>query len=196
MFDKTMNEQDRHRIWLMDWACRDCIRAVYLFNSATGKGGEMWAFTQNCFGDIAAIEWCHIFNNYKDHTHFTQLFGRSDLPPTNGDFSLDAVRTRIWTAGGFTENTFSVFREEMRTFRDRWVAHRDATVKDIVFPNIDKAMSTCFEMRDVLREFVSDILTGCLNQKKMDLKYLLETYNNSFIRRQYEREASQLKRAQ
>jgi hypothetical protein len=55
-------------------------------------------------------------------------------PPTKGDFSLDAVRTRIWTAGGFTENTFSVFREEMRTFRDRWVAHRDATVKDIVFP--------------------------------------------------------------
>ena len=133
-FDKTMNEQNRHRIWVMDWACRDCIRAVYLFNSATGKGGEMWAFTQNCFGNIAAIEWCHIFNNYKDHTHFTQLFGRSDLPPTKGDFSLDAVRTRIWTAGGFTENTFSVFREEMRTFRDRWVAHRDATVKDIVFP--------------------------------------------------------------
>lgn len=180
----------------MDWACRDCIHAVYLFDSATGKGEKMWVFTQNCFGNIAAIQWCHIFNNYKDHTHFKQLFGRSDLPPTKGDFSLDTVRTRIWDAGGFTKSTFSVFREEMKTFRDKWAAHRDATVKDVVFPNIDNAMSTCFEMRNILREFVSDILTGSLNRKDLNLKYLLEKYNNSFIRRQYEREASQLKRAQ
>ena len=187
-----MKESDVNRIQLMDMACRNCIRAIYLFDAATEKDGDMWAFIQNCLGHTAAIEWCHIFNKYEDDTHFTQLFGQSMCPITENDFSLEIVRKRIWASGKFTESTFNAFRKQMKAFRDEWAAHRDVNARSIVFPEIDFAKSTCLEMRSILQDYVSAVVNQHSSIEEQQLRNLLENNSNKYLISQYEWESHQL----
>lgn len=181
-------------IWQIDTACRNCIRAVLYFNAVTGKTHEFWTFSQNCFGEIATIQWCHVFNKYKDSTHFCQLFGDSTISAIDTEFAINNVRDRLRVAIGLTTDQYTAFRQEVVDFRNSYAAHMDYEKKGVVFPDLNMAMELCVEMRDIIRQLVVKAVTAKSSQELQDLKYLLTSYDNDQQHRFFRMEAEHLKK--
>ena len=83
-----LTDAQRNLIWQIDTTCRKCMEAVSYFNALAGKTLHLWTFTHNCFGEIAAIQWCNVFNKYEDCTHFKQLFGDPTINAIAAEFDL------------------------------------------------------------------------------------------------------------
>ncbi len=181
-------------IWQIDTACRKCIRAALYFNALTDKTPELWTFSQNCFGEIAIIQWCHVFNNYKDHTHFCQLFGDSAISAIDTQFSINKVRDRLCVAIDLTTEQYTSFRQEVVDFRNSYAAHMDFEKKGVIFPDLNRAMKLCVEMRDIIRQLVVKSVTTKCSQELQDLKYLLTSYDNNQQLRFFRMEAEHLKK--
>lgn len=181
-------------IWQIDGACRKCIRAVFYFNAVTNRGREVWSFTQNCFGEIAAIQWSHIFGKYKDCTHFSQLFGDPAIGIIDPKFKIDNVRIRLHTAISVNEDQYNDLWKEIMNFRDSYAAHWDYRKKTVVFPDLEKAMTLCIEMRDILRDLVVKAVSETSGRELQDLRMLLIEYNNDRQLKLFRIEAEYLKK--
>lgn len=188
-----LHDDQRNLIWQIDAACRKCIRAVMHFHAVTGKTPEVWTFLQNCLGEIAVIQWCYVFNNYKDSTHFKQLFDDRVITAIDSEFSVDRIRDRLYAAVGLTVDQYVSFREEMVEFRNKYAAHRDFEKKGVVFPDLDIAMNLCVEMRNILRELVDMAVSTGSGQNSEDLKNILKSYDNKQQLRFFGKEADHLK---
>ena len=191
-----LTDAQHNLIWQIDTACRKCIRAVLYFNAVTGKTPELWTFSQNCFGEIAAIQWCHVFNKYKDCTHFSQLFGDPTIAAIDSKFTLDNVRTRLRATIGLTHDQYTAFRQQLVDFRNLYAAHWDYEKKGVDFPDLDMAMTLCVEMRDILRQVVVKAVSDKSRQKLQDLRCLLTSYDNEQQLRFFRLEAEHLKKIQ
>ncbi len=191
-----LTDTQHNLIWQMDTACRKCIRAVLYFNAVTGKTPELWTFLQNCLGEIAAIQWCHVFNKYKDCTHFSQLFGNPTIAAIDSEFTLNNVRSRLRAAIGLTRDEYIAFRQRIVDFRNSYAVHCDYEKKGVVFPDLDMAMTLCVEMRDMLRQLVVKAVSDISNQKLQDLRRLLTSHNNDQLLQFFRLEAEHLKKIQ
>jgi hypothetical protein len=181
-------------IWQIDTACRKCIRAVLYFKAVTDKEPELWTFLQHCFGEVAVIQWCHVFNKYQDCTHFTQLFADPAISQIDPELRLDRVRSRLRRVLGMSQEQYAAFRKQMVDFRNSYAAHWDFEKKVMVFPDVDLAMSSCIEMRSILRQLVLKGVGDQNSQELKDLKYLLTAYDNDHILKFFHLEADHLKK--
>ena len=135
------------------------MEAVSYFNALAGKTLHLWTFTHNCFGEIAAIQWCNVFNKYEDCTHFKQLFGDPTINAIAAEFDLENVRRRLRSAVALTPDEYKAFRQGMVEFRNACAAHLDYRKEGLVFPDLDVASNLCVEMRDILRQLVVKIVS-------------------------------------
>lgn len=146
---------DKHKIELiyrMEVVAQRCVLAVEYFNAVTNKDSEFWAFTQNCYGEMACLLWCHLFKSYKDDLHYKNLFGNDALVFIGKAFSYDEVKARLLKSVSLTEKEYSAFRKEVIDFRDKFVAHKEANNKALIFPQIDITKDMCLELRNIFTD--------------------------------------------
>ena len=183
-----MNQRVYERIWVMDTACRDCIHAVLLCKALSKTKTEMWAFTQRCFGEVAVIQWCHLFKDEKSGTHFKRLFGEH-VPEEVLDLTIETVRARILGAVGLSETDYASFRKEMVVFRDKVAAHKDMTAMGVIFPDLEKTKKTCLELRSILKEVVASQQELGTSEYLYRLNQLLSDNTNEWLLPKWENEA-------
>lgn len=85
-------------IWQMDNICHRCLRAGKYFLALTSNLDNLWAFTQNCYGEITAILWCKLFGAYENNpTHYSHLFKQKELIKLkfSKDFRRDYLKKSI-----------------------------------------------------------------------------------------------------
>jgi hypothetical protein len=190
----AITDAQRNLIWQIDTACRKCIRAVVFFDATTGKTPDLWTFCQNCFAETAVIQWCHIFNNYKDCTHFTRLFDDPLMATIDSAFTVDSIRSRLHAAVCLTADKYAVFRKKMQDFRNLYVAHWDYETKVVEFPDLDMAKDLCIEMREALRELTVRAVPNGSGRDFKNLRDLLTSYDNKQQLRTFRREADHLRK--
>ena len=147
-----MHKDKIELIYKMEAVSQRCVFAVEYFNAITDKGSEFWAFTQNCYGEMACLLWCHLFKSYKDGLHYKNLFGNDALINIGKAFSYDEVRARLLQSISLTEKEYSAFRKEVIDFRDKFVAHKEASNKGLIFPQIDITKDMCLELRNIFTD--------------------------------------------
>lgn len=131
---KFMDKYNIQMIYWMENLAQRCVFAVEFFNAVTNKESEFWAFTQNCYGEMACLLWCHLFNKYEDDLHYKNLFGNDALIDLGKAFSYDKVRSRLLKSVSLSSKDYTAFRKEVVHFRNKFVAHKDVSDKHVVFP--------------------------------------------------------------
>jgi hypothetical protein len=135
------------------------LYAEAYFRAATGHNETFWKFSQNCYGEVAILLWCHLFNSYnKDPVHYKNLFGGDKLVPLSKLFATSAVRARLLTAASLDEVSYADYREAVKVFRDKYVAHREYLQGAVTFPDLKIAASMIRELRVILEETVVEEL--------------------------------------
>ena len=167
-------------IFQIDTVAHRCIRAVIYFDATTGKGANFWAFTQNCYGEIACLNWCHIFKSYSnDPAHYNNLFGNDALIHIDQKFAHAQVKQQLIMSICSNEVEYEQFRKQVVDFRNKYVSHRDYHQGSITFPNLNKAKKECELIRDILRDCVS--VAAQIDPEYAELEELNEhlTWNNN-----------------
>jgi len=181
----------------MDAACLKCIRAVVYFNAVTNKTPYLWRFFQNCFGEVAAINWCHVFHKTKrNRIHFYKLFEDPTIVALGSEFTNDIVMTRLRAATSLTEDQYTAFQQQVVDFRNKYAAHWDDEKGGVFFPNLDLAMTLCIEMRKILRQLVVKAVSNTSSQILRDLMNILTNNDNDQWLRLLQLDAEHLKKIQ
>jgi len=166
----------------VDGICRNCIRAIRYWGTLSPAQTPYWiTFTGRCYGEIAAIQWCHLFKSYRDKTHFTQLFGITPVSGIAPHFTPDAVRSRLLHAAGLTMSRYEEFWGEMTTFRDSIAAHWDPSADGLVFPDLQVAECLCLELRAILKELVDAIANTDDASQLLQLKTEINEHTNELF---------------
>ena len=126
---------------------------------------SFWIDTSNAHISQACIYWCMVFGNYDSNkTHWQKLA----VGPTNT--LRTSFRKGICAHLGISEAEWESYWEDMVTFRDQYVAHRDFTSRNPV-PLFDRALEVAFFYDEWVRRLIApDIL---------DTRPLREVYANS-----------------
>ncbi len=169
------------------------MRATLYCHAVTDKPDDLWGFSQNCFGEIAVLQWCHVFNSYSDCTHFTKLFDDPTISALGDPFTSDAVRSRLYSAGGFQGgDDYAQFRQSMVAFRNTCAAHWDYN-EVATFPDLDKALAVAVEMRNGLKVLVEKTPESDRSAKHRTLADLLTSYDGTQQLKFFNLEADHLK---
>lgn len=125
--------------------CCHCLRSMAFFVAARPNGGcpfveQFWITTSNNCLDIAVLEWCKLFADPKGKHHWSKVI-RIREPFIKG--LMDAMT--------LTEPFFDTYIKEMRTYRDKFVAHLD-TDERMNIPNLRAAQRSAVYLLDYLRE--------------------------------------------
>jgi hypothetical protein len=75
---------------------------------------QMWITAQNNFLDIAVLEWCKLFGDKKAKHLWKNSVGDQEVFKSELTYKLK-----------ITEGLFDSYIQEMRTYRDKFVAHLD-----------------------------------------------------------------------
>lgn len=109
----------RQRLRRVGILCCHCLRnlAFYLSWHKAGKpfmDNQFWVNTNSNFLDIAVLEWCKLFGDERGKHYFAKVV--SD--PAQ-------FRKELLAKLMVTETAFNDCIEQMRTYRDKFVAHLD-----------------------------------------------------------------------
>lgn len=131
-----------------------CVMAVEFFDAVTefDSDSEFWPFSQNCFGEMACLYWCHIFKSYSDEFHYKNLFDDASVSVLGSKFRYDNVRDRLQACINLTKEEYDVFRAEVVAVRNKYIAHKESTPTPLTFPRIDLVKTMFLELRDVFAE--------------------------------------------
>ena len=111
--------------------CLHCLRHVAYYRSGRNDNGDLifrsqfWVAANGNFIDICVLEWCKLFGDKRGKHYWRK--GLSD-PTAFYNSLLDEL--------GMSEDEFNEYITEMRTYRDRYVAHLDLDEKFDV-PRLD-----------------------------------------------------------
>jgi len=142
-----------------------------LTDAFTGRQfrSSFWFDTANAHILQACIYWCMVFGNYDSNkTHWKKLA----VDPANA--LRTSFRKGVCEHLGITEAKWESYWIDMVTFRNKYVAHRDFTIRRPV-PLFDRALEVAFFYDSWVRQLISpDIL---------DERPLREIYaeNNSVV---------------
>lgn len=154
------------------------LHAETYFRKSTGRTETFWVFSQNCYGEVACLLWCHLFNSYdNDPVHYKNLFGGDRLKILSPGFTYDSVKARLLKAASMDDASYIAYREQVKAFRDKFVAHREFLLKTIIFPDLKPASAMIQELRRVLEETVREELI--LNPSDHELQTRLLSYDDN-----------------
>jgi hypothetical protein len=124
------------------------IKCEHYFDLCSSSKGEFWHIIQNSLGESVCLFWCHIFGSYKEDSHYTRFFAKT---PHEG-FTKNEIKTRLLKAIKMDEKKYSMFRQEVKHCRDKYIAHKESEAT-VIFPYIDKCRVQAEELRRVLAEY-------------------------------------------
>lgn len=91
---------------------------------------QFWITVNGNFIDICVLEWCKIFGDSRAKHHWSKCV--TDQP---------AFCKRLYSHIGLSEAEFEGYRLELRTYRDKFVAHLDE-LNEMKIPNIQPAIDS------------------------------------------------------
>jgi len=112
--------------------CLHCLRNIAYYRAGWSRGSlvlrsQFWVAVNGNFLDICVLEWCKLFGDSRGKHYWRK--GISD--PT---VFIDGLLQRL----GMTEDKLNSYVVEMRTYRDKYVAHLDSDEKFSI-PRLDIA---------------------------------------------------------
>ncbi|MEW6660446.1 MAG: hypothetical protein AB1424_17510 [Thermodesulfobacteriota bacterium] len=112
---------------------------------------EFWVHTMDAHLRDACIHWCMVFGSDKSNpTHWKNLFDSETKKEE------DSFRQALFKEVGFDKQTWNEYWNNMKNFRDKYVAHREVDFKAPV-PYLNKALEVAFVFDDWVRGFISYI---------------------------------------
>jgi len=128
-----MNRRDRLR--RTGILCLHCLRNLAFFRAAHDskqqwEGQQFWITAHNNFLDIAVLEWCKVFGDKGAKHDWRKLVTEQELFLAN---LLEHLR--------LTEAGFDGYIKEMRTYRDKFIAHLDEENR-MNIPNVSPAIKS------------------------------------------------------
>ncbi|MFL0805563.1 MAG: hypothetical protein K6L81_17750 [Agarilytica sp.] len=113
--------------------CVDFTRQVLFYQQFTARKDNfneiILIYIHNNFIDMAALQWGHLFGNHNDILHYRNVV----LDP-------GALKSAMLENFGMSAEEWKSYWEEMRTYRDKAVAHLEPSPK-LVLPNFNFAYS-------------------------------------------------------
>ncbi|WP_320533918.1 hypothetical protein [Robbsia andropogonis] len=96
---------------------------------------DLWRIMMGTSLDYGVIEWCKIFGNRTDDTHWTNV-----VP----DNQHQAFRTGLYAAVEKTQDDWDAYHTEMKEYRDRYAAHIDFSGTAASFPDLTPALAASY----------------------------------------------------
>ena len=147
---------DIHFLEQIEIHCRKCMRAASYFDVASGTKSNLWAFTQNCYGEIAITYWCKVFGTSSEPMHFSKLFGsRKFATKSRVTISIENIRQRLRGASAMEERQYCVFWKNVKDCRNKVFVHNEFTNGHRpTFPDLALLSAICGEMRTIIGDIV------------------------------------------
>lgn len=144
-----MDQRDRIRgVALL---CCHCARNVAYYRAGWVEGrfisnDDFWRNANSNFLDIAVLEWCKLFVDRKGKHYWSKVVSVPDefLPVLINGIDV-------------TENVFNTHCEEVKTYRDKFVAHLDAG-RRMQIPSLTIVVESAVFLYDLVRNEYQDFL--------------------------------------
>lgn len=125
----------RERLRRTGILCLHCLRNLAFFRAAIDArdrwaGQQFWATAYNNFLDIAVLEWCKVFGDRRAKHHWRKVV-------TDQEGFLASLLSHL----RLTEDMFAEYVTEMRTYRDKFIAHLDEE-NQMNIPNMSPAIKS------------------------------------------------------
>jgi hypothetical protein len=166
-----------------------CIKKFYFFELVTPQHARFWHFVQNSLGENCCLLWGHLFGKRSDDYHYSKLCSRPDVVDSGTQFTCSEVKRRLLARVHLSEAQYEVFWARMNTLRDQYIAHRDIENPNPVFPDVSVAVAMAEELREILKEIVSQSATENPANEKLDLLHRFQVgHPNAGLRAECEYE--------
>ena len=124
--------------------CCNCLRNLAFYragwrNSTRVFKGHFWANVNGNFLDICVLEWCKLFGDSRGRHYFGKVL---TAPTDFFDSLLNDLR--------MNEAKFDAYVREMKTYRDKFVAHLDSEPV-MHIPDLTVALKSVSLLYDYLR---------------------------------------------
>ncbi len=94
-----------------------------------------WRLMYGGLLDLAILNWTKIFGSNAEPTHWKGIVD---------DDHHEAFRSDLLSSSGLTENEFSEYWKNMKTYRDEAVAHHADSPSFTHYPKLDVALKSCY----------------------------------------------------
>ena len=125
--------------------CCHCLRNLAFYRAGwKGKkaifGGDFWTNANGNFLDICVLEWCKLFADQRGKHYWRKAISQPDA------FFQELLRVV-----GVTEAELNRHIQEMRTYRDKFVAHLDSD-EEMQIPDLTVTLKSVSFLYDYLLE--------------------------------------------
>ena len=126
------------------WKCFVCHYNAYkeiheVYNTLPGDI-EFWTYTSDAHIEMATINWCMIFGNDSNETHWKRL-----------NLSQSSFREQLFVECNINSEQWNSYWHEMIKFRNEYVAHRPKSFEEPV-PNFGIAYRAIICLENWVRE--------------------------------------------
>ena len=119
-------------------------RALHDFKEA--RKLNFWIYMYNNAIDLAVLDWFHLFGYHNDDLHWKKVVN---------DIDLDVFREKLLSCLGLTQNEWGKYRETVKTYRNKDVAHMEIRPVSNVPEMAVALMAADFYYKVVLKELKS-----------------------------------------
>ena len=142
---------DSDRIRRVAILCCHCVRNIAYYRAGTEfrdswKAKDFWRNANSNFLDIAVLEWCKLFTDRRGKHSWKKV-----VP------NPDSFMESFYEATGSSEEKFSEYIQEMKTYRNRSVAHLDEDKKTHI-PRLETAIHSTVYLYNCLAKDHADYL--------------------------------------
>ncbi len=110
--------------------CADFARQLSLHRAFDGIHSQLkqnfWIYINNNAIDMAILDWCHLFGSHSDQLHWKRIIK-----------DIDKFRGNLFKFLKISESTWRTYRENLKSYRDKNVAHIEVmplvNVPDLTF---------------------------------------------------------------
>ena len=178
-------------LWHINGSCIRCIKAAKYFDVVSGKGSNLWKFTQNCYGGICVIYWCQVFGSQSEPTHYSHLYDNGAI----ASISKDDVKAKLRESTGKTLDEYTELWKSVKNARDKFLVHYDFNTSDNPeFPDLKLLVKICLEMRNIILKIITSEKSVDINYQ-MNFKHHFSKYTNERLVFEIDKESHRLENA-
>jgi hypothetical protein len=147
---KYRQEVFREQLPLVDCFARHLIyyRVIKRHLDRNRPQSPFWSDTCNAHLLQASIYWCMVFGSRGPNPTHLRNLAVGDADELQASF-----RAQVLAALGIDEAEWRSYWEEVKSFRDKYAAHRDPAVK-IPVPRFDRALEAAFCYEEWVRDLI------------------------------------------
>ena len=127
---------DNERLRRIGLLCCHCIRNLAYYREGANKkprqNTQFWVTVGGNFIDIAVLEWCKLFVEWKGSHHWRQITDDEKVFQEN-----------LFKHLGMDGSAFAAYVDEVKTYRDKFIAHLDDE-RVMNIPKMDIAIQSIF----------------------------------------------------